>query len=398
MEPMLKGLKVLDLSRYISGPFAGMLLGDLGADVIKVEKAGRGDDTRGFVPKINGESVYTFAVNRSKRSVEVNFRTEAGQALLLDLVREADVLIENFRPGTMEKMGCGWDVLHKANPRLIMVSISGFGADGPYRDKPGFDAAIQAMSGLMSVTGDPDGAPMTHGVFTVDHVTAIYAALAILAAYIARERTGEGQLIELSLLECAATLLLCGIPNQAVLGETAQRVGNQDRYLSPGNCYRTADGGYILLIAGSQPHFTLLCEAMGQPGLLEDARFATQAARFEHRDEIDAAVGAWMLRHSTDEAQRILDAHGLVSSRVEDLADVVKNPQLHHRKKLLELQHPVMGKVMMMGMPYRFSGQEWRPERPCPVLGQHNREVLQEWLGLDEEQVERLRQERAITA
>lgn len=397
MVPFLKGLKVLDLSRYISGPFAGMLLGDLGADVIKVEKAGVGDDTRSFEPKIHGESIYTFAVNRSKRSLELNFRTKEGQSLLRDLAKEADVLIENFRPGTMEKMGCGWETLHEINPRLIMVSISGFGSKGPYRDKPGFDAAIQAMSGLMSVTGDPDGPPMVHGTFTVDHVTAIYAAYAILAVYIGRQQNGQGQLIELSLLECAATLLLSSIPDQAANGKIASRVGNQDRYLSPGNCYRTMDGAHILLIAGSQPHFKALCEAMDQTDLLKDERFAKQQARFRHRDEIDRIVGAWIAEKRAEEVQLILEQHGLVCSRVENTADLIKNPQLRYRKKLIQIEHPIMGNVTMMDMPYHFSALDIPPQRACPVLGQHNEEVLKDWLRLDDVQLEELKKRHAIT-
>lgn len=398
MAKLLRGLKILDLSRFISGPYTGMLLGDLGADVVKLEKAGSGDDTRSFEPKINGESIYTFVMNRNKRSLEINYRTQEGQELLRRLVKEADVLIENFRPGTMDKMGCGWETLHQINPRLIMVSISGFGAKGPYRDKPGFDAAIQAMSGLMSVTGEADGPPLVHGTYTVDHVTAVYAALSVLAACIARQETGRGQLIELSLLECAATMLLCGIPSQAVLGETMQRTGNLDRYLAPGNCYRTRDNQYLFLLAGSDAHFKLLCEAMDNPGLLRDERFDSQEKRMQNRDAIETIVQAWTQEKTAAELQALLDRHGLVSSRVENLKDLVENPQLRYRGKLVEMDHPVMGKVPMMGAPYTFSDMELDLSRPSPTLGQHSEAVLKEWLGCSDGQIRELKDNGAITA
>jgi crotonobetainyl-CoA:carnitine CoA-transferase CaiB-like acyl-CoA transferase len=352
MEHILKNIKVLDLSRYISGPFAGMILGDLGADVVKIEKAGKGDDTRSFEPKVNGESIYTFSVNRNKRSLEINFRSEEGKKLLKELIKKADILIENFRPGVMDKMGCGWKTLKEINPRLIMISISGFGASGPYKDKPGFDAAVQAMSGLMSTTGEPDGYPMAHGVYTVDHVAALYTAVSILGALISRNTTGKGQHIELSLLECASTLHLSGIGMQYKLGVTARRVGNQDRYISPGNCYKTADGQYIEIIAGSELHFPKLCAAMDMPKLLSDPKFCTQKKRFENREEMDRIVGRWFSEHTEEEAAGKLRAQGLVFARVEDLKDLINNPQLIYKKKLIEIEHPVMGKMLMMGQPY----------------------------------------------
>lgn len=374
-----------------------MLLGDLGADVVKVEKAGVGDDTRNFHPKIGGESVYTFAVNRSKRSLEINFRTAEGQQLLRDLVKEADVLIENFRPGTMEKMGCGWETLKEINDKLIMVSISGFGAQGPYANKAGFDSAIQAMSGLMSVTGAPDQPPMVHGTYTVDHTTSMYSVISILSALLGRQSTGKGQLIELSLLECASTMLLCGLPMQIAEDQTMQRVGNQDRFGAPGNCYKTLDGEYLFLIAGSQPHFQAVCRAMNREELIEDPRFAQHRTRFENRDEIDAIVAEWMASKNAQELKSILEQHGLVCSQVETVEDLASNPQLKYRNKLLELQHPAMGSMTTMGMPYTFSDCPMTPTRVSPTLGQHNEEILRDWLKLDDKAIETLKEQHGIT-
>lgn len=384
MKAPLAGIRVLDLSRYISGPYCGMLLGDLGADVVKVEKANGGDDTRALPPFYRGESLYTFAMNRSKRGVALDFRSEAGQKTLFDLACKADILIENFKAGTIERMGLGYEKLKEHNPGLIMVSITGFGADGPYRDKPGFDAAVQAMSGLMSITGDPEGMPMMYGTYAVDFSTALHAATAALAALYSRDKTGKGQRIQLSLLECAATMLLTGIPDYCATGHVTGRVGNRDRYTAPGNCFRTKDGRILMIIAGNQPHFERLARAMGREDLLSDERFARQEIRFTHAVEIEAEVAKWVAQHDMDEVKAILDAASIVSAKVEDVRDVAENPQLLYRNKLIKVQDPVMGEMTMMGAPFDFSESELDLSRPSPKLGQHNEEVLRDWLGAGE--------------
>lgn len=381
MKAPLEGIKVLDLSRFISGPYCGMLLGDLGADVIKVEKRGKGDDTRGLPPFVEGESIYAFAMNRNKRSLELDFRSEEGKTTLMKLVEKADIIIENFKPGTMDKMGCGWNVLHELNPGLIMCSISGFGADGPYKDKAGFDAAAQAMSGLMSISGESDGAPMLYGTYSVDYTTAMYATIGILAALRQREENGVGQQVELSLLDCAATLLLSAIPMQKSLGVTQGRIGNRDRYMAPGNCFPTKDGEFMMIVAGGDAHFQSLTKAMGKEYLLEDERFNDKDRRFANAAAIEKEVKEWTKQHNLAEISAILDACGIVSAKVETVKDVVENPQLLYRKKLIELDHPKMGTMTMMGAPFNFSDTELDLSRPAPTLGQHNEEVLMDWLG-----------------
>lgn len=381
MNAPLEGIRVLDLSRFISGPYCGMVLGDLGADVVKAEKAGSGDDTRVPPPFVKGESLYTFAVNRNKRGIELDFRSGEGREKLFRLACTADVLIENFKAGTIEKMGLDYEELKKHNPGLIMVSITGFGADGPYRDKPGFDAAVQAMSGLMSITGEPDGMPMMYGTYAVDYATALYAAVAALSALHVRHSTGRGQHIRLSLLECAASLLLTGIPDYCATGHVTGRVGNRDRYTAPGNCFKTKDGEVLMIIAGNQSHFLRLVKAMEMEWLLEDERFAKQEVRFEHAAEIEEIVAGWVASHELDELRKILDAAGIVSAKVENLRDVAENPQLRHRGKLVKLCHPVMGEMTMMGAPFDFSESELDLSRPAPTLGQHTEEVLRDWLG-----------------
>ena len=381
MNAPLEGIRVLDLSRFISGPYCGMLLGDLGADVVKAEKAAGGDDTRALPPFFRGESLYTFAMNRNKRGIALDFRSDEGRKTLFELACRADILIENFKAGTIERMGLGYEALRARNPGLIMVSITGFGADGPYRDKPGFDAAVQAMSGLMSITGEPDGMPMMYGTYAVDFATALHAATAALAALHRRDLTGRGQHVQLSLLECAASMLLTGLPDYCATGRVTGRVGNRDRYTAPGNCFETKDGEVLMIIAGNQSHFERLARAMGREDLLLDERFARQEIRFTHAAEIEAIVAEWVGRHSLDELKTILDGAGIVSAKVESVRDVAENPQLRHRGKLIKLQHPVMGEMTMMGAPFDFSESRLDLSRPAPTLGQHTEEVLQDWLG-----------------
>lgn len=392
----LEGIKVLDLSRFISGPYCGMLLGDLGADVVKVEKRGVGDDSRSLPPYINGESIYSFVMNRSKRSMELDFRSDAGKQILKKLIARCDVIVQNFRPGTMEKMGCGWEEVQRLNPKAVMVNISGFGADGPYRDRPGFDAAVQAMSGLMSITGEPDGMPMMYGTYTVDYATAMYAAVSICAALRAREITGKGQKIDLSLLECAATLLMTGIPMQAQQGVTLSRVGNRDRYTSPGNCFMTKDHQAIMIIAGNQSQFERLAKAMGREDLLQDPRFAEQDVRFGYADEIEKIVREWVQELPLEKLQGILDTNGIVAAKVETLKDVVENPQLLHRKKLIQVKHPIMGEVTMMDAPYTFSDMELDTSKAAPVLGADTEEVLKDWIQLSDLEIAEMKKNNVI--
>lgn len=387
LKAPLQGIKVLDLSRFISGPYCAMLLGDLGAEVIKIEKAGAGDESRHLPPYYEGESLYCFVMNRNKRGMELDFRSEEGKKILGRMIKNCDVIIQNFRPGTMEKMGYGWDTVHDLNEKAIMVSISGFGADGPLKDKPGFDAAIQAMSGLMSITGEPDGMPMMYGTYTVDYSTAMYAATSVCAALYARKATGVGQHIELSLLECAATLLMTGIPEQVEMGHTTERVGNRDRYTSPGNCFTTKDGSAFMIIAGNQTQFQRLVKAMHKEYLLEDERFSRQDVRFLHAGEIEGIVAEWVACLEAEELRSILDEHSIVATKIETLKDVVDNPQLSYRKKLVKMKHPKMGEVTMMGTPFNFSNMELDLSRPAPMLGEHTEEILKEWLYAEEEEL-----------
>ncbi|AHF77282.1 Formyl-CoA transferase [Sodalis praecaptivus] len=379
MSGSLEGLKVLDLSRFIAGPLCAMQLADMGADVVKVERKGKGEDTRQNKPQLNDQSLYFLSFNRNKRSLELDFRSEEGQAQLRALVAKADVLIENFRPGTLEKMGCGWETLHQLNPRLIMVRISGFGQSGPLAQRPCFDAIAQAMSGIMSITGQPEGPPMMAGTFMVDYASALYATIGTLAALNVRHASGRGQLVEASLLESAISMLISAIPEQAQLGRTMSRVGNLDRFSAPVNCYQAADARWVYLSAGTDALFARLVEAMGRQDLLEDARFNHYHARLENNAAIDAVVAAWVRGLAADEVVARMDKAGVPCSAVADIGDVLENPQLKARHQLVNIDHPTAGTYTTHGITVSLSDTPGSIRRAPPVLGAHTDEVLAEW-------------------
>jgi CoA:oxalate CoA-transferase len=383
----LQGLKVLDLSRFIAGPHCTMLLGDMGADVIKIEKKGAGDDSRHFPPFQNGESLYSMALNRNKRSITLNFRDKRAQELLREMAKTADVLVENFRPGTMESMGCGWEDLREINPRLIMTRLSGFGQNGPYSQRPGFDGIAQAMSGLMELTGNPDGTPMLAGTFYIDYMSGMYATTATLAALQAREKTGKGQMIDVALLDSAVSMLTTAISTQVNQGVTLTRTGNRDRYSSPANVFKTGSGDFILILSGTNPLFKRLAGAMGKPELATDPRFANVDIRLQNASAIEAIMQEWLDTLTTDQALEAIGEAGVPCAKVANPADVVKNPQLLHRKQIVEVDHPTAGRVAMSGVTMHLSENPLEIRRAPPRLGEHTGEVLHEWLSLSEEQI-----------
>ncbi|AMJ61565.1 CaiB/BaiF CoA transferase family protein [Bosea sp. PAMC 26642] len=378
-QPALHGIKVLDLSRFIAGPMCGMQLGDMGADVVKVEKKGTGDDTRLNEPRLKGESTYFLSFNRNKRSVELDFRDPADQEKLRRLASKADIMIENFRSGTLEKMGCGWEVLSALNPRLILVRISGFGQDGPYASRACFDVIAQAMGGLMHITGQPDGPPTMAGTFFVDYATSLYATIGALSALRARAESGQGQLVEATLLETASSMLMSAIPDFKELGLSMGRMGNRDRYSAPVNSFRCADGEWVYLSAGTDALFRRYVEAASTPGLLADPRFASASARLENQDAVEAAVQDWTLRHGSDAIVELMEEAGVPCAKIARIDDVVANPQLLHRNQIVELQHPGVGSYTTHGVTVTLHGSPGSIRMPAPMLGQHTAEVFADW-------------------
>ena len=391
----LDRLRVLDLSRFIAGPYCGMLLGDLGADVVKVETVGKGENTRNFHPRIGDESIYTMVFNRNKRAITLNFRSEGGQKVLRDLIAQSDVVIENFIPGTLEKMGCGWEAMSKINPRLIMTRISGFGAAGPYSKRPCFDLIAQAMSGLMDLTGYPDGPPTMAGSFIADYTTALHATIGTLAAIQNRERTGKGQLVEVTLIASALSLLVTTIPNQLLFGHTTKRNGNRDRFVAPSNTFRTKDQDWIIFQVQSDEKFQALADAMGQSGLAQDARFKTNADRLTHVEELEPRLQAWVQTQTTEGALELISGLGIPCAKVATIADVVNNPQVQHGEHILWLDQ-AGGKVPMQGFTVKMTDTPMALRHSAPSIGQHTDLVLDEWLDYSVDDVRKLRSEKVI--
>jgi len=381
MAGSLDGIKVLDLSRFIAGPVCGMLLGDMGADVVKVERADQGEDARAIAPKVGGESLYVMMFNRNKRSLVLDYRSTKGQQLLRDLASKADILIENFRPGTLEKMGCSYAQLSSINPRLIMVRISGFGQTGPHAQRPCFDVIAQALSGLMELTGQVAGEPVPSGAFIVDQVTGLYATVGALGALQARERTGKGQVVDVALLDSAVTLLLTAIPEYALFGTEATRKGARDRYSAPANNYHCKDRRWIHFNAGNDALFSRLCKAAGLEYLLSDERFSSHAGRMANADAIEAIIAGWVAQHDSEALVEMLARAEVPCGKVATIAEVFANPQLKHREQIVEISYPDVGNVPMHGVTVKLSETASSIRRRAPAIGEHTSEVLADWLG-----------------
>lgn len=394
MADALEGMKVLDMSRFIAGPYCAMILGDMGAEVVKIEKPGEGELCRGYQPEIGGNSVYAMMFNRNKLGLSLDLRKPEGLKILKDLVASADVLIENFRPGTMEKMGCSWEELSAINPRLIMARVSGFGQDGPFAAKPCFDVIAQAMSGLMDLTGDPDGPPSVIGTYICDYVTALYTTIGILGAIKARDSSGRGQVVDVALLDLAVSLLTTAIPERLVMGTRVTRRGNHDRFGPPTASYRTADGGWVYVTAGTLfPRFAM---AIGRPELLDDPRYATFKARHERTEELEAIAAEWFGRHLTAEALAILAGADVPCTKIANIDDVVSNPQLRHRGQIVDVPVPGGATVPMQGVTIHLSETPLTIRRGLPDVGAHSESVLQAWLGYSPAEIEELQRSGTI--
>ncbi|MEP7457279.1 CoA transferase [Phyllobacterium sp. SB3] len=395
-EGALKGLRVLDLSRFIAGPFCGMQLGDLGADVVKVERKDKGEDTRPNEPQINGESLYILVHNRNKRGLSIDYRHPGAVDVLKRLIADSDVLIENFRPGTMEAMGLDWDTVHSINPRLIMVRISGFGQDGPWARQPCFDVIAQAGSGLMNMTGQSDGPPTMAGTFIVDYSTGLYATIATLAALEARHRTGKGQLVEASLLDSAVSFLMTAIPEYVLFGKETSRQGTRDRYATPANNFQCVDGVWVHISAGNDGLFSRFAHAAGLENMLSDPRFMPASVRMSNVDEVERIVAEWAANRSSADVLSILSDAEVPCAKIATIADVVSNPQLRHRKQIVEVDHEAAGKVPMQGPAIQLSETPTVVRRGAPSIGEHTDEILEEWGGYSRDDIARLREAKIV--
>ena len=377
MPGALENIRVLDLSGHLSGPYCAMLLADLGADVIKIERPGDGDDARRMPPFVNGESAPFMLWNRNKRSVALDLKAERDRAAFEALVRGADILIENFRPGTLDRLGFGYAALRQINPRLIYCAISGFGRTGPYRNRGGFDLMTQAMSGLMSVCGPEEGPPFRLPVAISDVAAGCYAAIGILAALEARHRTGEGQLVETSLLDSAVSFGLYEAAHFFATGERPPRMGQAHRGSSPYQVFKTQDGW--ITIGGAQQNFwQRLCELLDLRHLLEDPRFASNAARVEHNKELVPLLQARLASQPSAHWLSALEKAGIPAGPVLTHDQVFQDPQILAREMVTEVTHPVAGRMKTLGVTVKLSETPGSIRRPAPRVGEHTQQVLSE--------------------
>lgn len=403
MTGALSGLRVLDLSRVLAGPWASQTLADMGAEVIKVERPGAGDDTRGWGPPFakdtNGEdtteAAYYLTANRGKKSLTIDITKPEGQEIVRDLAAQSDVVLENFKVGGLAKYGLDYATLSALNPKLVYCSITGFGQDGPYKDRPGYDFMIQGMGGLMSITGAPDsvagGQPMKVGVAVADIFTGLYATIGILAALRHRDETGEGQYIDLALLDVQAAVLANQAMNYLTTGNAPGRLGNAHPNIVPYEAFPTADG-YLILAVGNDSQFKSFCAVAGLDDLPLDERYATNRKRVANRDALVPLIRQAMVAKTTDEWIAALEKANVPCGPINTLDRVFDNPQLKHRGMVKQLDHPTAGSVPTVGNPIKFSKTPITDEKAPPMLGQHSDEILRQVADLSDHQIAKLRE------
>jgi CoA:oxalate CoA-transferase len=389
MRSMLEGIRVIDFTNTVAGPGCTFFLADMGAEVIKVERPGLGDEARLFPPYKDGVSASFTVLNRGKRGVVLDLKNPRAVELFKELVAASDVLVENYRPGVMKKLGLDYETLKQANPKLVMCSISGYGQYGPLSNLPAYDAVIQAMSGLMSTTGYPDGPPTRAGTLIVDISSAFFAAYGVCAALFARERSGEGEYLDVSMYDVAINLLEAKFVDYTVTGNIPQRTGNRYPYVTPFDAFATRDGHVMLICIGDQP-FHNLCKAMGKPELAEDERFKDLMARNANEAELKKIIEDWASGFSDAEIWELLQEHGVPGSPVNNVKTVVEHPHTAARGMLVDLEQPGAGIIPIFGSAMKALGSEIKPRGPAPALGQDNRWLLEAVLVRDAAQVEEI--------
>jgi formyl-CoA transferase len=392
----LEGITVLDLTRVLAGPFCGMILADMGANVIKIEEPGKGDDSRQFVPFINGESSYYMNLNRNKRGITLNLKDPKGKEIFLKLVKKADVVLENFRTGVMDKLGFSYEDLKKQNPGIVYAAVSGFGHYGPYKDRAGYDIISQAMGGLMSTTGWPDGPPTRTGTAMGDVLAGLSVTIGILAAIQNRERTGEGQKVDVALVDSVVASL--EIINQIYLseGRVPTRIGNRYESVYPYDSFEVADG-YIVIGCGNDKLWQKLCAVMGDAELAANQDFALNRNRVGRHSEVKPLVERWSRQIKTADILGQLEKAGIPCAPIYNIDQVVNDPHIGGaREMFVDVEHPKAGKTRLTGSHIKMSATNPGIRTPAPLLGQHNEEILGSYLGISAADIENLKSEKVI--
>jgi formyl-CoA transferase/CoA:oxalate CoA-transferase len=395
MTGPLEGIRVLDLSRALAGPYCTMMLGDMGAEVIKVEMPGTGDDSRSWGPPfVKGESAYFMSVNRNKKSLTLNMKSEKSKEIIVKLIERSDVLVENFRPGAMQRLGLDYEAVSKLNPKIVYCSISGFGQDGPYRSLPGFDQVLQGMGGMMSITGEPDGPPIKVGVAIADISGGMFAAYGIVTALFTREKLGKGQLIDVSLLDSQVAWMTYRAGDYFASGEIPKPVGSGHPVIVPYQAFKAKDV-YINIAAGNDNLWQRFCDKVGLKDVKDDPKFATNAKRVENRKEIVKIISELIVTKNGDEWLKMLTDAGVPCGPIYAMDKIFSDPQVLHRNMLVELDRPAAGRIKVTGNPVNLSETPGDVKVPPPALGQHNEEILAE-LGYGAKDVEGLKAEKVI--
>ena len=395
MTGPLKGIRVLDLTRILAGPYATMILRDLGAEVVKIEQPGVGDEARDFGPFKNDFSLYFMSVNRGKKSVTLNLKSPRGKELFLELVKGSDILVENFRPGTMEKLGLDYESLKTHHPSLLYAACSGFGQTGPYAMRGAYDMIIQGMGGIISITGEPDRPPVRVGTSIGDITSALFTTIGVLSALRHRDRTGEGQLIDVGMLDCQVAILENAMVRYFSTGDIPRPLGRRHPAITPFEVFESADG-YVVIAIGNNELWRKFCEHVDRPELINDERFHTNALRTENHESLFPILAEIMCRRTTDAWVGALEAIGVPCGPVNTVDKVANDPQVLAREMIAEVEHDITGTVQIPGIPIKLSETPGQIDAPAPNLGEHTLEVLTGLLGLGAEEVNQLKQDGIV--